>query len=381
MSDEVQQGRRPRILAADDNEQNRALVQATLEAEGWEVDVVRNGELAVAAFAQSRPDCVLLDIRMPVLDGFDTCRRIRELPGGAATPILFLTALREVDAFDSALRAGGDDFLTKPIRPTELVVRVQSALKLSRLGSELSEHVELIKKQRDDLMRLQLQKERLMSFVVHDLKNPVSSIDLQAQTLLRARDLPERARQATQHIRADARNLIRLILNLLDIAKSEEGQLVAHRVEFDFPEMVADVLDAMQINARANGVELVSKVTLGPPSVRADQDLLRRLLENLIDNAIRHTPEGGSVTVTAARHGGELELGVSDTGSGIAPEMRDRIFEKYVQVEQRSGAVTRSGRGLGLAFCKLVAEAHGGRIAVDPSPVGAHFRVRLPDAA
>jgi signal transduction histidine kinase len=380
VTDEIEQGRRARILAADDNEQNRTLVRMTLEGEGYDVETVTDGTQAVAAFEARRHDCVLLDIRMPVLDGFEACRQIRALPGGDQTPILFLTALREVDAFDSALRAGGDDFLTKPVRPTELIVRVQSAVKLSRLGSKLSDHVAIVRKQRDDLMRLQLQQERLMSFVVHDLKNPVGAIDLQAQSLLRARELPERARKAAEHIRSDARNLIRLILNLLDIAKSEEGQLVAHKTAFDLPALVDDIFDAMQIAARANGVRLAGDFALDPPNVCADADLLRRMLENLIDNAIRHTPEGGIVTVRAARADTTLELYVSDTGAGIAPQLVHKIFEKYVQVEQKSGAVSRTGRGLGLAFCQLAAQAHGGSIVVETTASGACFCIRLPDA-
>jgi two-component system sensor histidine kinase/response regulator len=137
-------------------------------------------------------------------------------PGGAGTPVLFLTALRDVDTFDRALRAGGDDFLTKPVRPTELVVRVQSALKLRRMSEELREHYELLKRQRDDLLRLQLQKERLTAFVVHDLKNPVNSMDLHAQVLLREKGLPATARDSATQIRTEARQLTRMILNLLD---------------------------------------------------------------------------------------------------------------------------------------------------------------------
>ena len=160
-----------------------------------------SGEEGIRAFETEQPDCVLLDVRMPGIDGFAVCARIRALPGGAETPIVFLTALRDVDTFDRALRAGGDDFLTKPVRPTELVVRVQAALELRRMSAELREHYELVRKQRDDLMRLQLQKERLTAFVVHDLKNPVNSMDLHAQVLLRDPELPASARESVQHIR------------------------------------------------------------------------------------------------------------------------------------------------------------------------------------
>src|SRR4029077_10189721 len=132
----------------------------------------------------------------------------------------------DVDTFDRALRVGGDDFLTKPVRPTELVVRVQAALKLTRLRSELHDHYELLKRQRDDLMRVQLQKERLTAFVVHDLKNPVNTMDLHAQMLCRDKELSANARESAASIRAEARHLMRLITNLLDISKSEEGRLV-----------------------------------------------------------------------------------------------------------------------------------------------------------
>src|SRR5688572_650244 len=232
-----------KILVVDDNEQNRALAHATLVDEGYEVVLAENGEQGVAAFEAHRPDCVLLDVRMPGMDGFVACQAIRALPEGAHTPIIFLTALRDVDTFDRALRAGGDDFLTKPVRPTELVLRVQAALKLRRMSDELREHYELVRRQRDDLMRLQLQKERLSAFVVHDLKNPVNTLDLHAQLLLRDPTVPARARESAQHIRDEARSLLRLILNLLDISKSEEGRLVAHPAGVDVEALTTEICE------------------------------------------------------------------------------------------------------------------------------------------
>lgn len=361
------------ILVVDDNEGNRLLAESTLVDEGHRVVVAKDGHEGLAAFEREHPDCVLLDASMPGLDGFATCERIRALPGGPGTPILFLTAHRDVDTFDRALAAGADDFLTKPVRPTELAVRVQNALRLRRVSAELREHYELLRQQRDDLLRLQLQKERLMTFLVHDLKNPVNAMDLHAQLLLRDRGLSESAREAATRIRADARQLSRMILNLLDISKAEEGRLFPRVVGVDFDALVVDVFAELAVSAELHEVRLESGTSVA--QVRADPDLLRRALINLVENAVRHAPGGTAVRVGAEQRGEVVELRVADAGSGIPPEMRERVFDAFVQVD--TGDVARTGRGLGLAFCRLVAEAHGGRIWVEDGAPGAVFCLAL----
>lgn len=366
-----------KILVVDDNAQNRALARETLEDEGYQVVLAENGEAGIRAVEAERPDCVLLDIRMPGTDGFAVCSRIRALPEARDTPVVFVTALRDVDTFDQALRAGGDDFLTKPVRPTELVLRVQAALKLRRMGTELREYYDLVRRQRDDLMRLQLQKERLSSFVVHDLKNPVNTLDLHAQLLLREPDLPARAKESVLHIRSEARSLLRLILNLLDISKSEEGRLTPHPEPIGTDAFLAEIFDAFAMRARDSQIELRREV--GIETIVADVDLLRRVLENLVDNALRHAPSQSTLSVSVSAAAPHVELRVSDQGRGIAAEQRDTIFERFVQ-GAREQVLTRSGRGLGLAFCRLAVEAHGGQIWVEDGNPGAVFCVRLPNA-
>jgi signal transduction histidine kinase len=364
-----------RVLVIDDNAENRALAQAALEDEGYAVLLAASGSEGLAAIEKERPDCVLLDVRMPGEDGFVVCSKIRQLPEVADTPVIFLTALRDVDTFDRALRVGGDDFLTKPVRPTELAVRVQAALKLRRMSTELREHYDLVRRQRDDLMRLQLQKERLTAFVVHDLKNPVNAMDLHAQLLLRDPELPQRVKESAQQIRDEARALLRLVLNLLDISKSEEGQLQPQVRDVQLQSLSKEVVEAHRIKAQAGGVELLSDVP--ELTLRADLDLLRRVIENLLDNALRHAPAGTQVRVSASHSQQATELRVADAGKGVPQEMRDRIFERFVQME--GSAASRSGRGLGLTFCKLVIEAHGGSIWIEDANPGAIFCLRIPD--
>jgi two-component system, sensor histidine kinase and response regulator len=369
---------RAKILVVDDNAQNRALAQATLEDEGYTVVLAENGEEGLRLVELERPDCVLLDVRMPGTDGFAVCARIRALPEGADTPVVFLTALRDVDTFDRALRAGGDDFLTKPVRPTELVLRVQAALRLRRMHTDLREHYELVRRQRDDLMRLQLQKERLSAFVVHDLKNPVNTLDLHAQLLLRNPGLPASARENVQHIREEARSLLRLILNLLDISKSEQARLSPRRASVDLEALTLELVDAFALRAKSSQLTLERRVEVA--RVDADPDLLRRVLENLVDNAIRHAPAGSTIRINASEDAGATLIRVADQGRGIAPEQRESVFEAFVQGSTESALAARSNRGLGLAFCRLAVEAHGGSIRVEDASPGAVFCVRLPHA-
>jgi two-component system, sensor histidine kinase and response regulator len=366
------------ILVVDDNESNRALARATLEDEGYRVVVASDGVEGVAAFERDAPDCVVLDVRMPGLDGFEACVRIRALPGGGDVPVIFVTALRDVDAFDRARSAGGDDFLTKPVRPAELLLRVQAALKLRQIRAERRDLYVLLRQQRDDLMRASLCKEHLTAFLVHDLKNPLTTLMLNAELIVREAQTSTLVREAATAILAESGSLARMIMNLLDISKADEGRMVATRAPVDLGGLVGEVLEALAMQAGEFQIKLAAAAEL--PGVDADADLLRRVLENLVENAIRHAPADTTVRVGAVRRGEAVELRVADDGRGVPPELRERIFERFVQAEASEGS-NRAGRGLGLAFCKLVAEAHGGRAWVEDGAPGAIFCVSLPGEA
>jgi two-component system, sensor histidine kinase and response regulator len=361
------------VLVVDDNAENRALAKATLEDEGVTVELATGGEEALAKFAQAGADCVLLDIRMPGMDGVTVCQHLRKLPGGSDVPVLFVTAQRDVDTFDRAREVGGDDFITKPYRPSELIARVSAAIKLRRLRLERAELVDLIRTQRDDVMRLQLQKEQLVAFLVHDLKNPVNAIDLHGQRILRDANATERSRDAAAKIQSESQALLRMIMNLLDLSKADEDQLHPTKQSVELGALLHDVGVDMRPRAQASNVTVEVQDT--DLRVLADPDLARRIILNLVDNAIRHAPEESTIRLSATRDDDSVEIRIADQGPGIPEALRERIFERFVQAGTES---TRSGRGLGLAFCKLAVEAHGGRIWIEDGAPGAVFCVRLP---
>ncbi len=364
-----------KILVVDDHDLNRLLAQDTLTDAGYHVVLATNGTEALARFTEEPVACVLLDVRMPDIDGFEVYERLRALPGGAEMPVLFLTALRDIETFERAARTDADDFLTKPVRPLELVTRVRAAIELRRARAELREHYGLLKRQRDDLMRLQLQKEQLTAFVVHDLKNPVHAMDLHAQFVLND-ELSPGARESVLHIRAGARRLAQMIANLLDVSKADEGRLVAQRSDIDLEGLIAETLSDARVLAADRGVALRSAA--GAPRVHADRDLLRRTLMNLVENAIRYAPGGTTVTVSSAPTDGGTLLRVADEGRGIPRRLRDQIFDRFVQVTPGEQDDRRSNRGLGLSFCRAAAAAHGGAIWVEDTACGAVFCMRLP---
>ena len=364
------------VLIVDDNAQNRALARMTLEDEGYAVLLAESGPAALELFVRHAPDCVLLDVRMPGMDGPAVCERLRAMPEGVEVPVVFLTAARDVDTFDRALRAGATDFLTKPVQPAELVLRVRQALEVRRLGGELRAQYDLLRQQRDELFRTQLQKEDLASFVVHDLKNPVNAIDLQAQLILRDRQLSPRSRDAASRVRDDVRDLLRLIHNLLDVTRGERGQLILARARVDLRALVEGVFDARRAQADEQGVALTSRVEA--TELDADPELLRRVVENLLENAIRHAPSRTTVRVETAPRGDAVEVTVADEGSGIPEELRAIVFDRYTQLGRTEDVRARGGRGLGLTFCKLAVEAHGGTIRAEDGSPGAVFRVCIP---
>lgn len=360
---------RGHILVVDDNEHNRLLVRAILESSGYAVSEAEDGGDAVARFVAGPCDLILLDIMMPNIDGLTACRTLRQQPRGAEVPIVFLTALHDPETHEHALLAGADDFLGKPINRVELLIRVRSLLRVSRLQEEL-------RRERDALVRLHEQKELLGALLVHDLKNPLASIIANGQYVLSGPELSPDSRDAVRDVLDSAQAMHQMVMNLLDISRAEDGALVPACVTVVAHELLEQVRRHTERRVVAAGQRLVIvDETVGHVSV--DPVLIKRVLENLLDNSIKYAPSGSTITVEARTTERDLEIVVRDEGAGVPHDRREKIFEKYVQGEQAEAH--RSGRGLGLVFCRLALEAHRGSLRVeDNAPRGAAFWLQVP---
>ncbi len=359
-----------RVLVVDDDAIARRSLRAMLERGHYLVETAGSGAEALVILPTYRPELVLLDILMPGMDGLEACRQIRATPGGELLPIIFLTADERAETHADAFRAKGDDFLRKPVFPTELIVRIRSLMRLKRLQAE-------IQAERDALIDSQKQREQLFEFIVHDLKNPLATIQLGMDLLSDRSDNAPSLQHQLLRIRETAQSMGRMVQNILDIGRAEQMGLEVRRTRLLLRDWIPSLLHEVEYRAQRMNQKMAWEC---PPELEidADQDLLRRVLLNLLDNALKYSPSGSQTLLEAGSADGGVFFRVSDQGQGIPEHMREVIFDKFIRLEDE-GAKTRSSSGLGLTFCQVVTEAHGGRIWVEENqPKGSVFIVEIP---
>ncbi len=358
------------VLVVDDNKDNIELLEAYLKANDYRVVSASNGHEALERVKKAPPDLVLLDIMMPVMNGYEVCKRLKEDERTRFIPVVMITALKDLDDKIKGIEVGADDFLTKPFNKQELLPRVRSLLKIKRLHDELA-------KSYLDLQELQRTKESLTQMIVHDLKNPLTGV--MANLEIVAMEEHVEARECLEAAQRSCALLFNMIQDLLDVSRSEEGKLTLNPETLDVSEIILPNVQVAETLALMENKSIAVSIPEGTPAVVGDRGLLHRVVANLLNNAIKHTGRGGNIVVGVERgEEGALKVYVEDTGRGIPPEFREKIFEKFVQIETGR----RIGVGLGLTFCKMVVEAHNSRIWVeDREGKGNRFVFTLPTAA
>ena len=287
--------------------------------------------------------------------------------------MVFVTALNDSTDRVKAIEAGGDDFITKPHNRLVLGARLRALLALRTATEELEgsyRKLRELEKVRDDLMKM----------IVHDLKTPLAAVQATLE-MLGDGDFgtvsPQQA-EALGDAQARAGDLLTLIEDLLELARLEEAQVQLEPAPLEMTHFLARLLDEWELRLRQEGGRVVLDVAAGLPEIAADPALLRRVLNNLLQNAVVHARRAVTVTVAARADQGGVRISVTDDGPGIAEAYHELIFRKFERVKVAGVATARSS-GLGLSFCKLVAEAHGGRIWVQSTEgAGSTFHLYLP---
>lgn len=357
----------PVILVVDDEARNRALLASYL---GSTCRVLEASDVpaALEILGDQPVDLVLLDFMMPGMDGFEGCRRIKAAYTDPYLPVLLVTASYDRDDRYGGLEAGADDFLTKPVDRRELLLRVRTFLRLRAQDRLIRHHLA-------ELRRLEAQKDDLVAMLIHDLRNPLTGVMGMLEVVAAEVRDPELA-QDLQLARDGASRVRDAVEDVLAARHIEEARFPVNPSPVHVATLLGRVVSGLAASARSRDVTLRTDAP-EDLTVPADADLVRRALENLIVNAIRYSTRAAAVRVSARQADGGVELCVTDAGPGVPDALKGSLFDKFATSDAPTGG--RRGFGYGLYLVRLVAEGHGGRVAVRDVPTGgAEFGLWLP---
>lgn len=351
-----------RLLIVDDVPDNLFLVRTILEEEGYEIITLSNGQDALKIIETEPPDLILLDVMMPVMDGYEVTRRVRAMKDLPFIPILLITAYDRANAV-KGLDLGADEFIRKPIEADELLARVRSLLRLKHSIAE-----------RD---RIDRQRQDFVSRLTHDLRTPLVAAD-RMLGLLQDGVLGEVSPEICEALKIMGRsnsNLLEMVNKLLDVYRYESGSKTINLQSLDLKELLDQVVQELKPIAISKNLELIADLEdIG--MVKGDRLELLRVFNNLIGNALKFT-ESGSVHVSLKSDQSEAIIAIADTGTGVPLEEQPFLFQRFSQ-----GNHQKQGSGLGLYLSHYIVNAHEGKILVKSpnqgSQKGSTFFVHLP---
>ncbi|MHB1458696.1 MAG: hybrid sensor histidine kinase/response regulator, partial [Armatimonadota bacterium] len=329
------------------------------------------GKFALQTAKHDLPDLILLDVMMPGMNGYEVCERLKMDEQLAEIPVIFLSALNETADKVKAFEAGGVDYVTKPFQLREVQARVAAHLELHR-------QKRLLKDSYEQLRRLEELRDNLVHMVVHDMRTPLTSMKgfLQLLDMVEGESMSKDAKEYVAILTDATENLIELASSLLDVSKMEAGEMTLDLGECNLIEIIKEVLGKVE-SLRGNR-QFSVEAPEEPMTILGDAKLLTRVIQNLLGNALKFTPDGGSISVGFEFNDPCVRVYVRDNGPGIPHESLERIFDKFGQVASQQSQRQYS-TGLGLTFCKLAVETHGGSIGVDSEVgIGSTFWFNIP---
>jgi two-component system, sensor histidine kinase and response regulator len=355
------------ILIVDDVPTNLNVLMQFLENTGFDVLVATDGEGAIEQAAYALPDIILLDVMMPVMDGFETCRRLKANPVTQDIPVIFMTALSDTLDKVYGFELGAADYITKPLHQEEVVARVNAHLTMHRQKQELERQKQEIEQLREQdrlhFEKLAYLKDQMLSTASHDLKNPLTTIVTVVALLRRYISADDtRIQKKLDSIESSVDYMRDLIANLLDLARLETGAAV-QKQEAKLKQLMQTSISHVTMLADEKHIKLHVRLPENDVTVSCDSFQVGQVLQNLISNALKYTPEGGTVEVSAKLQETMVTFQISDNGFGIPEKDIPRIFEKFYRVNSTEHQGI-AGTGLGLAIVREIVQQHGGNVEV-----------------
>jgi signal transduction histidine kinase len=394
----------PKVLVVDDEESVVVTIKAILQLDGYSVATTTSGAKARKMVREVEYDLVLTDLRLEAGDGLDVLKAVRE--SYPETVTIMLTGYASLESAIQALRAGAYDYLVKPSEVEELRATVARGLERRRLGQELrlrvaeladlnaslqtriDEATAELKERYEQLKELDRMKSQFLSIASHELKTPITAMSGFLQVALRrvrrlgdgdaAAPVAEGLRAITEQLEVVYRQtgkLARLVDELLDVSRIQTGRIEFRYADVDLSELANEVATRMQLTTTTHEISVRRD---SANVVTADRDHLEQVLNNLVTNAIKYSPTGGSITIDVRPENDGVRLSVTDQGIGIPEKELDAIFGLFYRSPDRA-ARDAAGMGLGLYISREIVVRHGGRIWAESGGVkGSTLNVVIP---
>jgi signal transduction histidine kinase len=353
------------ILVVDDNPTNIELLLVYLYEKKYRILVTRDGPSAIKRAANIKPDIILLDIMMPGMNGFETCEHLKNKPETKNIPIIFMTALADLDTKLKGFELGAVDYITKPFQKAEVVARIQTHL--------------TIQEQKIKLAQLNASKDRFFSIVSHDMKGAFGSLLSFTQYVSKSFDdwSREDLKRLIYEMSSSAEKNYKLLENFLEWSKTQMGAAPFQPAKILLEYIIVQAIQVFQGQADSKDIK-VNYDFNSEHYIQADAQMLATIFRNLISNAIKFTHPGGTVNVACKELDDQLEISIEDNGSGMDQEIVDILFCMDKKCHT-TGTAGEKGTGLGLLLCKDLLDKHNGRIHVKSTKgQGTTFTVQLP---
>lgn len=362
---------KPLILVVDDNSNNLKLI-STILSPVYRVLVATSGSDALKIAEIKQPDLILLDIMMPDMDGYQACSNLKENDATRDIPVIFLTAKDQQDSIVKAFDAGGVDYLVKPMRQKEVLARIKLHIDLKQAKNNLQI-------QNEQLKEIVAARDRFFHIIAHNLKSPFNALLTMSQILIEEKDdVGEEEREMIiNSIFQSSETAVELVDDLLSWVNLQTGKVTIKPEQSSANKIIDQVISKHRRFAERKGVKVKKNMELPEQGVFADEDAAVTALGNVYSNAIKFSPEGGTVEIGSRRNQNRVELYVKDQGKGIPGHIQQQLYKIEFDSKAR-GTQNERGSGLGLIICKELVELNYGTVSfITGEGIGTEFILTL----